>query len=516
MRRTWPRIVDIRLLPAAVLAWLSVALTIAFPEKNVWVPLTAAAVGTGIVNLLLSRWHGRRRGANYLLALFLAIAIAATCAVAAQVRVQVLHGSCIPVPTGQRIQLTARVVNQPALVSGDNTPRYRVMLRAEQIDGVTRSVKVLVYLDEPVNYRDLIRGTVTLHKSDTPGVCVQGNLHVSQRIVNRSIETLKSVYRPIPGAGMLLGMGLGDRTLLSLEQRDDLNMASLSHVTAISGLHISVLLALWRQCTRRRLPRLFGSLMLLGGLLVVIGPAPSLLRAVIMGTIGISGALMSRLGQALSALSLTVLLMLLINPLAALEYGFTLSVAATAGIVMFTKPLSLIIGRVLPSVLAEQVSLTCSAQLFVMPVVLLLRPGLPTWAIPANVLVAPVVATIVSVGLLNLMLVPFAIWPVQVLAWASSPLTNWVILVAHTAAHGPLAPLPWPDGVFGVVLLVAVVLLCLIVAAGMIAAFGRSPAQRIPVFGKMMVLHDKLETQVRQIKQDGVVSKWLQRIGYRR
>src|SRR5262249_28003451 len=63
-------------------------------------------------------------------------------------------------------------------------------------------------------------------------------------------------------------------------------------------------------------------------------PEPSLLRAAVMGMVGVLGVAAGRSGRAAPALCGAIILLLLLDPWLARSYGFALSVAATAGLIV--------------------------------------------------------------------------------------------------------------------------------------------------------------------------------------
>src|SRR5690606_35582008 len=105
---------------------------------------------------------------------------------------------------------------------------------------------------------------------------------------------------------------------------------------------------------------------------------------------------------------------------------------------------------------AAVIAVPIAAQLACQPVILLLDAALPTYGVPANVLAAPAAPIATVLGLLACVLLAVAP-PLGVMAGAIAwgPAT-WIAAVAETLAAAPFARLPWPGGVGGLALLVAV------------------------------------------------------------
>lgn len=92
----------------------------------------------------------------------------------------------------------------------------------------------------------------------------------------------------------------------------------------------------------------------------------------------------------MASLSWTTLAMLMACPHMSQSFGFALSCAAVLGIVLFADTLNAWMEPVLPRFVAEALSMTIAAQVFTLPIQVLIEPELPVFSIPANLMVAPV------------------------------------------------------------------------------------------------------------------------------
>ncbi|MBI4614832.1 MAG: DNA internalization-related competence protein ComEC/Rec2 [Planctomycetes bacterium] len=109
-----------------------------------------------------------------------------------------------------------------------------------------------------------------------------------------------------------------------------------SHLLAVSGLHVSVLVALfWCAVRTARLPRLPASVLLallVAGYALVVGLAPSVLRAAGVAIFALVAHRVGRPVDALQLLAVVATLHLLFSPLDLWDAGFQLSYAATVGV----------------------------------------------------------------------------------------------------------------------------------------------------------------------------------------
>lgn len=136
---------------------------------------------------------------------------------------------------------------------------------------------------------------------------------------------------------LIPGMVLGDTSLMSPEVRQTFLATGLSHLTAVSGLHVAIVASSVMVATtavglarRTRLACVMGSILLFA---LVVGPEPSIIRATTMGLVGVVTVASSRWSDSLSALAVAVLLVLLCAPGMAVRYSLVLSVVATIAII---------------------------------------------------------------------------------------------------------------------------------------------------------------------------------------
>ena len=246
----------------------------------------------------------------------------------------------------------------------------------------------------------------------------------------RSIaQTFEAVAGPRRG-GLLAALVLGGaQVALPADLREAFRVAGLSHALAASGFHLSVLLGftLWLgRCLklRRRFPIALPALLIFP---LLAGAQPSVMRAVLMGSatllIGESG----ERSRAFGVLTLTLIVMLLIHPAWAHSIGFQLSAAATAGLILSAPLLESAIVERGPKCLgrfAPLVSVPCAAILWTLPLQLLHFGSTSLYALPANLLAAPLLGPLtlgaMALALLAMVLplsvVQLLVWPVQLLA----------------------------------------------------------------------------------------------------
>ncbi|GAA2197294.1 ComEC/Rec2 family competence protein [Sinomonas flava] len=253
-------------------------------------------------------------------------------------------------------------------------------------------------------------------------------------------------------AGLLSGITVGDTSVLPLELEAAMREVGLGHLTAVSGANFTILLGAALLTLRAlRAPRwaaLSGCAAVLLAFALVVGPEPSVLRAAVMGAVGLVALATGRAGRSCSALSAAVLVLVLADPPLGASLGFLLSVMATLGIVLLGPPLSAVLAARLPLWMALSISVPLSAQLLCGPITVLIQPAFLSLSLISNIVVAPLVPVITVAGTVAL-----ALGTAQPLAIAAAGVggaaAQLLALIASGFAAVPGAALPWPEGVAG-------------------------------------------------------------------
>ncbi|MBE6934225.1 MAG: DNA internalization-related competence protein ComEC/Rec2 [Ruminococcaceae bacterium] len=130
---------------------------------------------------------------------------------------------------------------------------------------------------------------------------------------------------------------LGDRSGIDYELNTSFRASGISHVIAVSGLHVTILVTLLQTILlRRRLLSCLLGIPLLILFAAVIGFTPSVTRACIMQSLMLLAMVLKREYDPLTSLSFAALVMLVWNPLVILSVSFQLSVGCMLGIFLFS------------------------------------------------------------------------------------------------------------------------------------------------------------------------------------
>jgi len=205
--------------------------------------------------------------------------------------------------------------------------------------------------------------------------------------------------------GFLSAVLLGDRSARDPAWESRLRACGLSHLLAISGLHVGIVAAFLLGLARRTLRRpwwrvlvIGGSLCLFGGL---VGAATSVQRAVGAATGFLLGRALGREGEPLNRLACLAVAIGLTSPGATGTPAYALSFAASAGILLAISPARERRSR-LPRI-AQPLQISLAAYLATAPLSALYFGQLAPWAPVANLAALPCLVLVLAGGYASLL-----------------------------------------------------------------------------------------------------------------
>lgn len=156
-------------------------------------------------------------------------------------------------------------------------------------------------------------------------------------LLRQNMQRILENSFPEREAGFARALLLGQSQVLDSETSEDFRVAGISHLVAVSGLHVSILFAMLCVLTGRRrfLLLLIGAPILLL-FAAVAGFTPSVNRAVTMQILILLANVTDREYDPPTSLAAAALVMLVCNPLVIASVGFQLSVSSVAGIFLFS------------------------------------------------------------------------------------------------------------------------------------------------------------------------------------
>jgi len=296
-------------------------------------------------------------------------------------------------------------------------------------------------LEKSIDYlaKDGIFGTSGFPKTDLIAQN-QGSFIKSQlfKIKTFAESSFKKVLPP-DKASFLAGLTLGETAEFSKEFKEKLKLTGTSHLVALSGYNVTIIVQavtfllafLLFGLARSRLLVFILSTLAILGFVIMTGAEASVVRAAIMAGIVLLANQVNRVYSFRNAVTFAALFMVLINPkVLVFDLGFQLSFAALLGIV-YLKPAITKFFKVkaAPGFLSwrENLLTTISAQMAVLPILLGSFGFFSPIAILTNILILTVVPTTIALGFLVIFLSLFSHYFAQIIAWIANVFLGYEI-----------------------------------------------------------------------------------------
>lgn len=400
------------------------------------------------------------------------------------------------------VTITGLVVDEPDV--SDRFVNLRVEVDSIQVSGGAQlpmqgTVQVQTYRFPVINYGSRLRVTGIL---ETPpedetfsyrAYLARQGIHSLMSLPNvtvlaenegnplyRAIFAFKSRAQatiaqliPEPQAALLTGILLGNDNGLPPDLAEAFRTTGMTHIIAISGFNVALLVAILVRLAEPFLPRRGAVIFALLGIsfyTVLVGADASVVRAALMGSIYlVTNRWLGRPNFAFASLFLAGWVMTILRPFTLWDVGFQLSFAATLSLMLYADPLTQWARRGLQrwltrewvekvmGVLSEAVILTVAAQILTLPLMIGYFGQLSIISLLANALILPVQpAVMIWGGLATLVgLVVPAVG--QLLAWVAWLFLGYTIWMVRLFAAVPGAAVPLTVSSAGVVAIFGVI-----------------------------------------------------------
>ncbi len=303
--------------------------------------------------------------------------------------------------TGDAIQFHGRI-SAPRNFSESDSFDYALWLKRHGVDGTAFSRAPLVFLSTEDSLALLSQsGFLTRLKT--------GAESLRQRLASQYLQLDLAGDR----LAALSAITLGDKSMLTKQHRSAFSRAGVSHILALSGLHLGIvttfLLMLLRPLRYSRWSRWATTLLCISfvwAFACLTGFSVSIVRSAIMVSMFL---LLSLRGEGYSSFNNVVvaaLLILLASPVSLMDISFQLSFLSVGALVFFmpyysASPLRSKAGRL--RFLVDFVFVSTLAQLATAPLVALIFSNFPTYFLIANAVVIPCAYVILIAAILFLL-----------------------------------------------------------------------------------------------------------------
>ena len=276
------------------------------------------------------------------------------------------------------------------------------------------------------NYKEYLKGNKiygTIKVSKIEKVTIKKDIFYWLNELSLKIKgNIEKTYNP-KVTPLILGVMLGDISLIDEETIQDFSQSSIIHVLSVSGLHVTYIIYLIEICTQnifgQKKSRIIEIIMLLI-YLAITGFTLCVERACIMGILMCSSFLFYRKSDTLNNISISALILLIQNPFNLLSTSFIFTYLGTIGVVYFRPFMQDIITNIKiksPQIqekytnfckkhtsFIESISVTIGAQLITLPVIIIKYNFFSFNFIITNFLIEIVTGPIVIVGFIQIII----------------------------------------------------------------------------------------------------------------
>ena len=205
---------------------------------------------------------------------------------------------------------------------------------------------------------------------------------------------------------LICAMLLGEKSSLDEENKNLYQRNGISHILAISGLHLTLLGSGVVRCLRRivggnKRVAVF-AIFIMSLYCAFTGNSISTIRATIMFALSLIAEMVGRSYDSLSALGLAAILQLFINPYVLNNSGFLLSFLAVIGVTFVAPRLQEILG--VKSKTAKSLCISLSASVATLPVLLWNYGTYPWYSVFLNLLILPPMSVLLLLAIVLVVL----------------------------------------------------------------------------------------------------------------
>ena len=214
-------------------------------------------------------------------------------------------------------------------------------------------------------------------------------------------EISKSFARLFPKneMGLIIGMMIGETKDISEDVLENFKTTGITHLIAVSGSNVVYVVVLVQFLFKKffgKRATYFISIFFLILFMLISGASASVCRATLMIILSICADIFFLKSDTFSNILTSAFILILLNPLVIYDVGFILSFGGTLGIVLLSKDFTKFFKKL--GKLNETLSVTCSAQLILAPIMMYYFNTFSILSIVTNIIVVPISGSITILG----------------------------------------------------------------------------------------------------------------------
>lgn len=265
---------------------------------------------------------------------------------------------------------------------------------------------------------------------------------IKDKIRENTLDILSSRLSD-DNADIMYSIIFGESDVIDYEIRNQFSYAGISHMLAVSGLHVSVLFSLLYFFFKKLKIKPSFSLIIMFCILLgysyLCSFSPSVLRASIMTLVLMICDIYKFEYDGISSLSIAGIIVLVTRPLQFFSVSFRLSFLCVFAIITLTPLLSEIFKKIkIPTALADSLSISICITVVTLPVMINTFETVSLLGVITNVFVIPIFSVLYSLTLI-IVLLSFAISPMSVFLYLPNMLLHIIRVITNYVCMIPIA-----------------------------------------------------------------------------
>lgn len=365
-----------------------------------------------------------------------------------------------------------QIEEKAVIISDIQEKEYKYIYEAKFLKNnkkVLISIKKSQQIDK-INYGDLIylEGKLEIPKIATnykgfdyrqylktkkiQGIVIADNVKIlkakyKNNLIYQMQKKIKAIIKeklPSETGDLLLAILLGDKKDLSEQIQINFKNSNLSHMLAVSGVHVSYIIIGLTYITQnsimgKRKARVFCIFFLII-FMAITNFTPSVTRACIMAILTLVSEILYKKADIYTNISISALIILLYNPYSLLDLGFKLSFGGTIGIVIFMRFIKKKQEETkLLNYIKQMALVSICANIIIIPIIMNNFNTVSLTFLVSNILASPILAIIVIVGFSIIIISIISHSLSNLLVFWLNPILNLLIKISSFCSKLPFA-----------------------------------------------------------------------------
>ena len=288
------------------------------------------------------------------------------------------------------------------------------------------------------------------------------------KVINDIRQSIKNNARNLLDEktySIYMGIILGDTSEIDENTKEIFRNSNMAHILAVSGMHISYIIVGITVILNKILGRKMSNMVAILVLLlycIITGFSPSIIRASTMGIMVLLSKLIHRKNDIWLSIAISLFIILIYNPYLIMDVGLQFSYAGTLGIMLFNKNVLKILNKSKEnkSIIKQIISISISAQVFILPLSIFHFNTIGIYFIIVNILLSIIIGPIIVLSFIFLLFLMLNLGFAKFTAIVLNPLLKGLIFLSYLGQL-PLSKIyiKTPN-IWKIVIFYIVVLLC--------------------------------------------------------